>query len=113
MEKSHGEILREEISKLGKPISQVAKELGITRAWLYKLFEKEVFSPKDAETVSKIVSFAIRVDYVALKPANTIENEENPEFWKGQYHSLLVKYVTLLEENNNLMKRINKENSKR
>jgi DNA-binding phage protein len=94
MQRSHGELLRKEVVKSGKSVTQVATELGISRAWLYHLFEKDYFSTKDVITISKQFPFSLSIHFIGEDLLNSHESN-SPDYWKMKYEQLLKDFEDL------------------
>ncbi len=101
---SHGEILRREVMRSGKSVSQTALDLGISRAWLYHLFEKDYFSTKDVITLSKLFPFSLSIHYLGGDEDAQGENENSQEFWKRKYEQLLVEFEDLQKRHQTLIR---------
>lgn len=101
---SHGEILRREVMRSGKSVSQTALDLGISRAWLYHLFEKDYFSTKDVITLSKLFPFSLSIHYLGGDEDGQGENENSQEFWKRKYEQLLVEFEDLQKRHQTLIR---------
>lgn len=95
MQISHGEILRKEVMRSGKSVTQTAMELGISRAWLYHLFEKDYFSPKDIITLSKLFPFSLSIHYLGDEELMEGEDENSVEYWRRKYEQLKIEFDDL------------------
>jgi hypothetical protein len=104
MQMSHGEILRKEVMRSGKSVSQTALDLGISRAWLYHLFEKDYFSTKDVITLSKLFPFSLSIHYLGGDDASIPENENSQDFWKRKYEQLLSEFEDLQKRHQTLVR---------
>lgn len=103
MQRSHGELLRKEVVKSGKSVTQVASELGISRAWLYHLFEKDYFSTKDVITISKQFPFSLSIHFLGEDLLNSQESN-SPDFWKLKYEQLLKDFEDLQKRHQALIR---------
>jgi len=104
-----GEIIREAIYKSGVPITELAKRMGKSRRWVYQMFENSNVSLDVILQIGKIIHYDFTEEIKEFNPSQKIissfsasyEKEElNAEYWKN-------KYLKLLEEYNELLKRKN------
>lgn len=99
MNNSHGALLRAEIDKLGRPVSRIAKELNISRAWLYQLFDKEKFSKKDMDRLKPIFPYELSKIYLTpVSESMAQEPEQTIHYWRDKYYQLLEDHLKLLQE---------------
>ncbi len=98
----HGAMLRAELLKKGKAFSSVAKELGVSRAWLYQMFEKDTFSAKDIRKLGTYFPYELSAS--ALKPKgaspsiSVTEPSSEIQYWKDKYYALLEEHILLLKK---------------
>lgn len=96
-EKIHrGHILRKVISDRGVKISQLARNIGRSRRFIYIMFDKEDVPLH----YMKIIGEAINYDFFAENNSdhNNISNlYQKEDYWKN-------KYINLLEEYNQFIK---------
>ena len=104
MQINHGEILRKEVMRSGKSVSQTALDLGISRAWLYHLFEKDYFSTKDVITLSKLFPFSLSIHYLGGDDSPPADNESSQEYWKRKYEQLLNEFEDLQKRHQTLIR---------
>jgi len=105
-----GEILKKLIGKGEVPISRIAKQLGVDRSTIYRMFEKtdipiefllkigKVIN-KDMSTFFPEVIQAIQeppVNYTSPKSYSELLDESR--YWKDKYIDILEKYNNLLNE---------------
>ena len=104
MQINHGEFLRKEVVRSGKSITQTAAELGISRAWLYHLFEKDYFSPKDIMTISKLFPFTLSIHYWGEEDEMKNEDLNSIEYWKAKYEKLRLEFEDLQKRHQTMIR---------
>lgn len=104
-----GEIIRKAVYNSGYTITEIAKSIGKSRKWMYLMFENSNVSLDVILQIGKIIHYdfteEIKEFFPSQKTTNNFssshEKEEiTPEYWKN-------KYLKLLEEYNDLLKRKN------
>lgn len=103
-----GEIVEQAIRKSGIPIATIAKRLGKSRRWMYLMFENPDVSFEIIKRIGQIIYYDFHDDFPMLsgkgQPYTDHEHQydthENAEYWKN-------KYFRLLEEHNELLKKVN------
>jgi len=104
-----GEIIKEAVYKSGVPITELAKRMGKSRRWVYQMFENSNVSLDVILQIGKIIHYDFTEEIKEFSPSQkamsnfsaSYEKEElNAEYWKN-------KYLKLLEEYNELLKRKN------
>lgn len=100
MSDHHGAILRAELLKKGKPFSLIAKELGVSRAWLYQTFEKEKFTAKDIHKLQPYFPYELSSSVLKHKSEGPTTGEPNTEvtYWRNKYYALLEEHIELLRK---------------
>ncbi len=118
-----GNVLRKLIGDVGVPISRIAKELGVDRSTIYRMFDKADISIEFLLKIGKVINKDMSIffpeiiqtiqestiDYSSLKSYSELLDESN--YWKDKYIDVLEKYNNLLNEQSTTMRsiRINKE----
>jgi|SRR5690606_30499506 len=118
-----GNVLRKLIGDVGVPISRIAKELGVDRSTIYRMFDKADISIEFLLKIGKVINKDMSIffpeiiqtiqestiDYSSLKSYSELLDESN--YWKDKYINVLEKYNSLLNEQSTTMrsKRINKD----
>lgn len=106
-----GEIVERAIRKSGYPISEIARKLGKSRRWMYLMFDNSQVDIESIISIGKIIhhDFSPEIrELNAINPNSFQEpdskyNKQTKEYWKN-------KYLKLLENYNELLKRSNPEN---
>ncbi|SNR71835.1 hypothetical protein [Flavobacterium sp. ov086] len=102
-----GEIIKKAVYKSGFPISELAKRLSKSRRWMYLMFENSNVSLDLILEIGKIIHYDFKEEIKEFNPfQKTITesttdyqiDESQVEYWKN-------KYLKLLEEYNQLLKR--------
>jgi transcriptional regulator with XRE-family HTH domain len=94
-----GEIIEKAIRSSGFPITKLAQKMGVSRQYIYNLFE----NPKvDAETLS-IISSIIRIDLTSEAGYATNIQKNELSDCKNELLELSKKYIRLLEEHQKLL----------
>jgi len=100
-----GEIIKEAIYQSGYSITKLAGRLGKSRRWMYLQFENSNVSLDLILQIGEIIHHDFSNDFKELKtkskvindPKNIHSNEE-VEFWKNKYLTLLEEYTELLKK---------------
>lgn len=99
-----GEIIKEAIYKSGYPITELAKRMGKSRRWVYLLFENATVS------IDLIINIGIIIHYDFSNEIEGFQSEalklnESPtpylkgeDYWKNKYLNLLEEYNELLKK---------------
>ena len=102
-----GEIVKEAVYKSGVPITEIAKRMGKSRRWMYQMFENNNVSLDIILKIGEFIHYDFTDEIKEFNPyqkvtstsPKSVENEgANAEYWKN-------KYLKLLEEYNDLLKR--------
>jgi hypothetical protein len=101
-----GQVIKEAVKESGVNITQLAIKLGKSRQWVYNVFGSPQVSVDAILEIGKAIHHDFSIDFKQLKTYNTqtdpgILEEDNLEYWKQ-------KYILLLEEYNQLLKKFNK-----
>ena len=99
-----GEIIKEAIYQSGYSITKLAERLGKSRRWVYLQFENSTISLDLILQIGVIIHYDFSSDFKELKvnskimndPKNTYSDDE-VEFWKNKYLTLLEEYTELLK----------------
>jgi len=99
-----GEIIKEAVYKSGYPITELAKRMGKSRRWVYLLFENTTVSIDIMFQIGKIIHYDFSEElntpssniFTTNEPQNTKISDE--EYWKNKYLNLLEEYNELLKK---------------
>lgn len=105
-----GEIVERAIRQSGYPISAIAKKLGRSRRWMYLMFDNTQIDLETVMSIGNIIhhDFSDEIKELSSISNQSFEDPENPynnqskEYWKN-------KYLKLLEDYNELLKRTNEK----
>ncbi len=105
-----GEIVERAIRQSGYPISTIAKKLGRSRRWMYLMFDNTQVDLETIMSIGNIIhhDFSDEIKELGSISNHSFEDPENPytnqskEYWKN-------KYLKLLEDYNDLLKRTNEK----
>ncbi|WP_343635816.1 hypothetical protein [Fluviicola sp.] len=105
-----GEIVERAIRQSGYPISAIAKKLGRSRRWMYLMFDNTQIDLETVMAIGNIIhhDFSDEIKELGSINNHSFEDPENPynnqtkEYWKN-------KYLKLLEDYNELLKRTNEK----
>ena len=105
-----GEIVERAIRQSGYPISAIAKRLGRSRRWMYLVFDNAQVNLETILEIGNVIHHDFSDEIKELNTINTnnIHDPENPynnqtkEYWKN-------KYLKLLEDYNELLKKVNEK----
>jgi predicted transcriptional regulator len=101
-----GEIIKEAVYKSGFPITELAKRMGESRRWVYLLFENPTVSINTVLQIGTILHYDFSDEIETLKPHilndTALSYSKEESYWKN-------KYLKLLEEHNELLKRLSKK----
>ncbi len=100
-----GEIIKLAVYQSGYSITKLAERLGKSRRWMYLQFENSNVSLDLILKISEIIHHDFSDDIKELKnnskavndPKNLYSNDE-VEFWKNKYLTLLEEYTELLKK---------------
>ena len=100
-----GEIIKEAVYQSGYSITKLAIRLGKSRRWMYLQFENSNVSLDLILQIGEIIHHDFSTDFKELKinskvmndPKNSYSNDE-VEFWKNKYLTLLEEYTELLKK---------------
>lgn len=104
-----GEILKKAIYKSGFPITELAKRLSRSRKWIYLQFDNSNVSLDIILEVGKIIHYDFNEEIRELSSFQKATkqsiteyqfNESEVEYWKNKYLSLLEEYNQLLKKGN-------------
>jgi|SRR6218665_2750871 len=100
-----GEIVEKVVRNSGIPLTRVAKKMGKSRRWLYDVFETVDLSLDYVIEFGKILhyDFSEEIPQISshrpiVKEPSPTYGEENLEYWREKYYSLLEEYNTLLKQ---------------
>lgn len=98
-----GQVIQKAVKESGVAITQLAKKLGKSRQWIYNIFESSQVSVDVIIEVGKAIHHDFSNDFKQLKKyvqpgENNKVEEDNVEYWRE-------KYIKLLEEYNQLLKK--------
>jgi hypothetical protein len=100
-----GEIIKKAVYKSGYTITKIAKDMGRSRSWLYHLFDNPsvpIYIMRDLGTIINH-TFSEKINEMKVEVSFEKENipapqrKQSVDYWKD-------KYVTVLEEYNQLLK---------
>jgi predicted transcriptional regulator len=98
-----GEIIKEAVYKSGYPITELAKRMGKSRRWVYLLFENPTVSIDTIIQIGALIHYDFANDFEIIKPHVVNETDlsytREEDYWKN-------KYLKLLEEYNELLKKV-------
>jgi hypothetical protein len=95
MKNHRGELLKKGVYESGYPITKLAKKMGKSRKWIYLLFQRNNVSVDILKEIGTIIHY----DFIEADKEKCISTVYNEELWKN-------KYLTLLEEFNDFLKKI-------
>lgn len=103
-----GEIVERAIRQSGYPISAIAKKIGKSRRWMYLMFDNTQVDIETILTIGNIIHHDFSDEIKELNSINTnsVGDPENPynnqskEYWKNKYLKLLEDYNELLKKSN-------------
>ncbi len=100
-----GEIIKKAIYQSGYSITKLAERMGKSRRWMYLQFENSTISLDLIIQIGEIIHHDFSNDFKELKnnskAVNDLKNlysNEEVEFWKNKYLSLLEEYTELLKK---------------
>lgn len=94
-----GEIIKHAVYQSGYSITQLSKQLGKSRRWLYLLFENKNVSLDIVIKIGNIIHHDFSDEIYELKSGFFNSNiDENIEYWKNKYLRLLEEYNELLKK---------------
>jgi transcriptional regulator with XRE-family HTH domain len=97
-----GQVIQKAVKESGVSITQLAKKLGKSRQWLYNVFESTQVSVDTIFAIGKAIHYDFSKDFKQLKNYSTktnlsIAEDDNADYWKQKYISLLEEYNQLLK----------------
>jgi hypothetical protein len=99
-----GEIIKEAVYKSGFPITELAKRMGKSRRWVYLLFENPMVSIDTLLQIGTIIHYDFSEEIETLKPHvlndTSINYNKEETYWKNKYLKLLEEYNELLKKSN-------------
>jgi CRISPR/Cas system-associated exonuclease Cas4 (RecB family) len=103
-----GEIVERAIRQSGYPISQIAKKLGKSRRWMYLMFDNSQVDIESIISIGKIIhhDFSQEIKELNAISAHSFSepeskyNKQTKEYWKNKYLKLLENYNELLKRSN-------------
>ena len=100
-----GEIIKKAIYQSGYSITKLAERMGKSRRWMYLQFENSTISLDLIIQIGEIIHHDFSNDFKELKNSSKAVNDlknlysnEEVEFWKNKYLSLLEEYTELLKK---------------
>lgn len=99
-----GEIIKEAVYKSGYPITELAKRMGKSRRWVYLLFENTTVSIDIMLQIGKIIHYDFSEE-LNRPSANLFTVNEHPSIYISDEEYWKNKYLNLLEEYNDLLKK--------
>lgn len=110
MSRHDGEILKGLIGKGGVPISRIAKQLGVDRSTIYRMFDKTDISIDFLLKIGKVINKDMSIFFPEViqaiqeppvnynSPKSYSELLDERRYWKDKYIDILEKYNSLLNE---------------
>jgi len=106
-----GEIIKNAVQESGYSVTTLARKMKKSRRWMYYIFDKPNVSIDVVIEIGKIIHYDFSKDIKLYTPSAASaqyasdprafdSNTEEIVYWKEMYYSLLEKYNTLLEQNN-------------
>lgn len=99
-----GKIVEKAVRSSGISITQLARKLKRSRQWVYQIFQQEQVSTDDMLAIGKAIHYDFSTDLKSFNtlgdptpPENKIQ-DNNAEYWKQKYISLLEEYNELLKK---------------
>ncbi len=97
-----GEIIKEAVYKSGFPITALAKRMGKSRRWVYLVFENPTVSIDTILQIGTLIHHDFANDLESIKP-NVIHESDlsytrEEDYWKNKYLKLLEEYNDLLKK---------------
>lgn len=105
-----GEIIRKVIYNSGYTVTEIAAGLGKSRRWMYLMFENSNVSLDIVLQIGKIIRYDFTDEIKEFSPSqkimekaplNSKKEDTNAEYWKNKYLNLLEEYNELLKKENN------------
>jgi len=105
-----GEILKKLIGNGGVPISRIAKQLGVDRSTIYRMFERTDIPVEVLLKIGKVLNKDMSTFFPEVvqaiqeppgsysSPKSYSELLEECRYWKDKYITILEKYNSLLNE---------------
>lgn len=97
-----GQIIQKAVKESAVSITQLAKKLKRSRQWVYNVFENEQVPTDIIIEIGRAIHYDFSRDFKNLKGysakiTTSILEEDNAEYWKQKYISLLEEYNQLLK----------------
>ncbi len=102
-----GEIIEQVVRKSGIPIATIAKRLGKSRRWMYLMFENPEVPLEIIKRIGQITYYDFGKDFPILSNKIVVSSEEVAEYNTADADYWKDKYFKLLEEYNELLKKMN------
>lgn len=98
-----GEIIKKAVYQSGFSITDIAYKIGKSRRWMYIMFENSNVSLDIVLQIGKIIHHDFSVDMPELKSlSSNINNSQSlilpDSYWKDKYLKLLEEYNDLLKK---------------
>lgn len=100
-----GEIIKEAIYRSGYPITELAKRMGKSRRWVYLLFENSTVSIDMILQIGIIIHYDFSNQIEGLNSQTLTLREPFPNYLKEEDY-WKNKYLKLLEDYNDLLKKV-------
>lgn len=102
--KHRGEIIKKAIEQSGIKKIDVAKSMKMSQSSLYRLFEDPFVTYDDILQIGKIIKHNFSKEFPELANPLTKSQEDNLDY-KLKYMELAEKYIKVLEEKEQLLKK--------
>lgn len=101
-----GEIVEQAVRKSGIPIATIAKRLGKSRRWMYLMFENPDVSIEVIKRIGQIIYYDFHDEFPMISGKGQAYTDtelqynttETAEHWKNKYFKLLEEYNELLKK---------------
>ena len=102
-----GQVIEKAVRETGISITQLAKKVNKSRQWVYNVFNSQQVPLDVVLEIGKAIHYDFSKDFKQLKTYATANDlnvleENNTDYWKQ-------KYIQLLEEYNQLLKKKSKK----
>jgi hypothetical protein len=98
MKNHRGELLKKGVYESGYPITKLAKKMGKSRKWIYLLFQRNNVSIDILKEIGTIIHY----DFIEADKEKCISTVYNEELWKNKYLTLLEEFNDFLKKNNSV-----------
>ena len=97
-----GQVIQKAVKQSGISITQLAKKIRKSRQSIYNIFESQNVPIDLILAIGKAIHYDFSKDFKQLKTYSTkvdpmVAEEDNVEYWKQKYISLLEEYNQLLK----------------